>query len=126
MPTPPPKLLDDAREVLRARHDAYGTELHRLDAPLYPVPPAAPSHAMGCPEIEALLIHRATEQPVAVSTQNQARSAILFRYRYVLELLAEVLVSVLTARTPRRLSAVFTRVEVRAVLARLYGFRTCA
>ncbi|WP_240695855.1 phage integrase N-terminal SAM-like domain-containing protein [Candidatus Chloroploca sp. Khr17] len=31
---------------------------------------------MGRPEIEALLIHVATEQRVAAATQNQARSAI--------------------------------------------------
>ncbi len=64
------------------------------------------------------LIHLATEQHVAASTQNQARSAIL---RYVLELPVEAPVSVLTARTPRRLPAVVTRAEVRAVLAHLHG-----
>ncbi len=76
---------------------------------------------MGRPEIEAFLIHLATEQHVAASTQNQARSALLFLYRYVLELPVEVPVSVLTARTPRRLPAVFSRAEVQAVLAHLHG-----
>lgn len=64
---------------------------------------------MGRREIEAFLFHLATEHHVAASTQNQARSALLFLYRYVLELPVAVPVSVLTARTPRRLPAVFTR-----------------
>lgn len=54
--------------------------------------------------------------------------AILFLYRHVLELPVEAPVSVLTARPHRRLPAVFTRAEVRAVLAHLledgYAIRT--
>jgi len=123
MPTPPPKLLDDAREVLRARHDASRTEERSIDWMRRYILFHQKRHPreMGRPEIEAFLIHLATEHHVAASTQNQARSAILFLYRYVLELPVEVPVSVLTARTPRRLPAVFTRAEVRAVLAHLHG-----
>lgn len=58
---------------------------------------------MGHSEIKALQIHLATEQHVAASTQNYARSAILFLYRYVLDLPVEVPVSVLTtAYSPTR------------------------
>ncbi|HMP39229.1 MAG TPA: integron integrase [Roseiflexaceae bacterium] len=123
MSTPPPKLLDYAREVLRARHYAYRTEQSYIDWMRRFILFHQKRHPrdMGRPEIEAFLIHLATVQHVAASTQNQARSAILFLYRYVLEIPIEVPVSVLTARTPRRLPAVFTRAEVRAVLAYLHG-----
>jgi integron integrase len=116
-------LLDEAREVLRARHYAFRTEQRSIDwmRRCILLHQKRLPRAMGRPAIEAFLLHLATEQQVAASTQNQARSAILFRYRYVLELPVEVPVSVLTARTPRRLPARFTRAAVRAVLAHLHG-----
>ncbi len=79
MPTPPPKLLDDTREVLRARHYAYRTEQRSIDWMRRGILFHQKRHPrdMGRPEIEAFLIHLATEQHVAASTQNQARSAIL-------------------------------------------------
>jgi len=40
---------------------------------------------MGVSEIEAFLTHLAVEQHIAVSTQNQALSALLFLYREVLK-----------------------------------------
>jgi len=39
---------------------------------------------MGAPEVEAFLTHLAVEEHVAVSTQNQAFSALLLLYREVL------------------------------------------
>jgi hypothetical protein len=39
---------------------------------------------MGTPEVEAFLTHLAVHEKVAVSTQNQALSALLFLYREVL------------------------------------------
>ena len=41
---------------------------------------------MGSPEIEAFLRHLAVTEKVATSTQNQARSALLFLYRTALQL----------------------------------------
>ena len=40
---------------------------------------------LGAAEVEAFLTHLAVEGRVAASTQNQAKSAILFLYREVLE-----------------------------------------
>ncbi len=45
----------------------------------------------------------------------------LFLYRSILEISVDVPVSVLTARTPRHLPAVFTCAEVQAVLAHMHG-----
>ncbi len=53
---------------------------------------------------------------------RRRRSAIFFRYRSVLELPVAVPVSGLPARPPPHLPSVFTRAELRAVLA----IRTCA
>ena len=39
----------------------------------------------GAPEVEAFLTRLATEGEVSASTQNQARSAILFLYKEVLQ-----------------------------------------
>ena len=39
---------------------------------------------IGAPEVEAFLTHLAVEGNVAASTQNQARSALLFLYKEVL------------------------------------------
>jgi hypothetical protein len=41
---------------------------------------------MGAPEVEAFLSRLATKDQVAASTQNQALSALLFRYREVLNI----------------------------------------
>jgi hypothetical protein len=40
---------------------------------------------MGAPEVVQFLSSLADERPVAASTQNQALSALLFLYRYVLQ-----------------------------------------
>jgi len=58
---------------------------------------------------------------VAVSTQRQALSAILFLYRHVLKTNLDWLEDVVRARQPRRLPTVLSRDEVAALLARLEG-----
>jgi hypothetical protein len=42
---------------------------------------------MGCAEVEAFLTHLALAGQVAASTQNQAKSALLFLYKEVLQLI---------------------------------------
>ena len=56
---------------------------------------------------------------MSASTQNQALSAILFLYRYVLGTSLGDLGGVIRARRPKHLPVVLTRDEVRAVLDRL-------
>jgi integron integrase len=58
---------------------------------------------------------------VSASTQNQAKSALLFLYKEVLGLELPWLDGVESAKRPARLPVVLTPEEVRAVLARVEG-----
>jgi len=120
---PKPKLLDQVRLALRARHYSRRTEevyvmwikrfifFHGVRHPA----------EMGEPEINAFLTHLALKERVSASTQNQALSALLFLYRYVLRREVGDLGQVIRARRPSRLPVVLTREEVKAVLTRLQG-----
>jgi site-specific recombinase XerD len=113
-----PKLLDRLAEALRARHYSPRTEqsyrhwmkrfifFHNVRHPF----------EMSEPEINAFLTHLAVMEKVSASTQNQALSALLFLYRYVLGRQIGDLGQVVRARRPRRLPVVLTRAEVAAVL----------
>ena len=58
---------------------------------------------------------------MSASTQNQAKSALLFMYREVFQLTLPWLDNVTQARVPKRLPVVLTVKEVQAVLAELTG-----
>ncbi len=77
--------------------------------------------SMGAREVETFLSHLAVERRVAASTQNQAKSAILFLYREVLGEELAWLDNVEQARVPARLPVVLTQAEVQALLSRLSG-----
>lgn len=64
---------------------------------------------MGEPEINAFLTHLAVEEKVSSSTQNQALSALLFLYQYVIGKEVGDLGNVIRARKPVRLPVVLTR-----------------
>lgn len=76
---------------------------------------------MGKAEMEAFLSHLAIEKQVAASTQNQALSALLFLYRYVLNQPFEQPLDALRAKRSRYLPTVLTRDEVLAVIEQLAG-----
>ena len=76
---------------------------------------------MGAAEVEAFLTHLAVEGGVAASTQNQAKSALLFLYKEVLGVELPWLDGVASAKAPKRLPVVLTRDEVRAALDRTEG-----
>ena len=76
---------------------------------------------MGVRDVEAFLTHLAVKGKVAASTQNQAKSALLFLYREVLEIQLSWLDNVTQAKVPKRLPVVLTVSEVQAVLSRLSG-----
>jgi integron integrase len=118
----PRRLMDRLRSELRVRHYSIRTEeaytgwvrrymqFHRRH----------PRELDGA-DLNRFLTHLAEEGRVAVSTQNQAKSAILFLYRHVLKMDLEWLDDVVRARQPRRLPTVLTRDEVTAVISRLEG-----
>ena len=76
---------------------------------------------MGAQDVEAFLTHLAVVGKVAASTQNQAKSALLFLYREVLEIQLPWLDNVTQAKAPKKLPVVLTVAEVQAVLSRLSG-----
>lgn len=76
---------------------------------------------MGAPEVEAFLSHLAVERSVLASTQNQAKSALLFLYKEVLGIQLPWLDNITQAKVGKRLPVVMTRTEVQSVLARLDG-----
>ena len=83
---PPPRLMEQVRAAIRARHYSRRTE----DAYVHWIRRFIVFHGLrhprelGAPEISAFLTWLAVEQHVAASTQNQALSGVLFLYREVL------------------------------------------
>jgi integron integrase len=71
--------------------------------------------------VESFLTDLAVRGRVSPSTQNQAKSAILFLYREVINAELPWLGGVVAARTPRRLPVVLTVDEVQALLSRMRG-----
>lgn len=76
---------------------------------------------MGAAEVEAFLSHLAVERNVSASTQNQAKAALLYLYKQVLETDLPWLNEVVQAKTPKRLPVVLTPTEVRALLLHMDG-----
>lgn len=72
-------------------------------------------------DVRLFLTHLAVEGEVAASTQNVARSALVFLYREVLDRPLPALPGLAPAKRPERLPAVFTRAEVTHILAQLDG-----
>jgi integron integrase len=119
----PPKLLDQVRDKLRVKHYAIRTETTYVDwikRYIYFHDKTHPKD-LGAQDVEAFLTHLAVKGRVSASTQNQAKSAILFLYREVLEIQLPWLDNVTQAKAPKKLPVVLTVAEVQAVLSRLSG-----
>lgn len=118
-----PRLLDQIREVIRRKHYSLRTEETYVDWVRRYVRFCDLRHPRQCgaPEVEAFLTHLAVEGRVSASTQNQARSAVLFLYKEVLQAELPWLDDVVSAKRPSRLPVVLTKDEVRRVLAETNG-----
>ena len=118
-----PRLLDRMRERIRLKHYSIRTEYAYLDWVRRFVLFHEKRHPaeMGATEVEAFLTHLAVSRNVAASTQNQAKSAILFLYREVLRSELPWLDGVESAKRPQRLPVVLTKEEVAALLGRMAG-----
>ena len=121
--TKSPKLLDQVRDRLRTRHYSIRTERAYVDWIKRFIWFHGRRHPreLGASEVEAFLSHLAVAREVSASTQNQAKSALLFLYREVLEIELPWLDNVTQAKTPQRMPVVLTVAEVQRVLARLEG-----
>ena len=124
MDTPPaPRLLDGVRDRIRVKHYSIRTEQAYVDWIKRFIRFHGKRHPaeLGAAEVEAFLTHLAVAGNVAASTQNQAKSALLFMYREVLGAELPWLSGVTPAKAPRRLPVVLTRAEVARVLRGLHG-----
>lgn len=83
-----PSLLDQVREKLRLKYYSLRTEQAYVDwikryslfhGKRHPL-------EMGAKEVEVFLTYLAVKRNVSASTQNQAKSALLYLYREVLEI----------------------------------------
>ena len=122
-PPTAPKLLDRVRGKIRLKHYSIRTEQAYVDWIKRFILFHGKHHPekMGAAEVEAFLTHLAVVGKVAASTQNQAKSALVFLYREVLGAELPWLDNVEHAKAPKRLPVVLTRAEVQAVLSRLEG-----
>ena len=130
-PTPPspPRLLDRVRGKIRLKHYSIRTEEQYANWIKRFILFHGKKHpeSMGAPEVEAFLTNLAVEGKVAASTQNQARSAILFLYREVLGHELAWLENVEQAKAPKRLPVVLTPgrgrgcADANAELPQAYG-----
>lgn len=118
-----PKLMDQYRDALGARHYSKRTEevysrwvvrfikYHKYRHP----------KDMAEPEINEYLNYLARDMKVSASTQNQALAAILFLFRHVFLREVGELENLIRARKPVRIPVVMSQDEVRLVLGRLQG-----
>lgn len=122
-PASAPKLLDQVRDRIRFRHYSIRTE----EAYLGWIKQFIRFHDMRHPKelgklhVEAFLTYLATQREVAAATQNQARSALLFLYKEVLQAELPWLDDVETATKPKKLPVVLTEQELALLLAQLSG-----
>jgi integron integrase len=118
-----PKLLDRAREILRASYYSRRTEevyvgwmrrfilFHDKRHP----------RDMGGAEVAAFLTDLTVRGDVSASTQNQAFSALLFLYAKVIGRPLTDLGPVERATRPKKVPVVLTRQEAQALLGQLEG-----
>lgn len=106
---PPPKLLDQVRNLMRMPHMSHKTERAYVgycrDYILFHNK-RHPSE-MGADEIRDYLTYLAVEKKVAASTQNVAFNALLFLYKQVLEIELPIMRRCARQR-PERLPTVLT------------------
>jgi integron integrase len=116
-------LLDRVRREIQVRHYSIRTESSYVDWIRRFIIFNDKRHPseMGASEVTAFLTHLAVDRSVAPSTQAQAKSAILFLYRVVLNTALPWLDEVVSASNPRRLPVVLTVPEVRSVLEQMNG-----
>ena len=116
-----PKLLDQVRRAIRARHYSPRTEetyVHWIKRFIFFHNKRHPAE-MAEKEIAQFLSSLASDSHVSASTQNQALNAVLFLYREVLRKEIGYVEGVVRAKRAHRLPVVLTRWEVKSILCAL-------
>lgn len=119
----PPKLLDQVRGKIRLKHYSIRTEQAYVDWIKRFILHFDKQHPkdLGAAQVEQFLTHLAVVGKVSASTQNQAKSALLFLYKEILGSELPWLDDVEQAKTSKRLPVVLTQQEVQAILSQLSG-----
>jgi len=120
---PPRRLLEQLSDRIRVKHYSIRTEQAYSDWVRRFILFHGKRHPreMGAKEVEAFLTHLAVAGRVSASTQNQAKSALLFLYQEVLETELPWLDEVESAKATKRLPVVLTPAEVQRLLAPIEG-----
>ena len=118
-----PKLLERARDILRASYYSRRTEEVYLGWMRRFILFHGKRHPRELrePEVAAFLSDLTVRQDVSASTQNQAFSALLFLYAKVIGRPLTDLGPVARATRPKKLPVVLTRQEARSLLGQLEG-----
>jgi len=117
------KLLEQVRDAIRAKHYSLRTEKTYIDWIRRYIIYHDKRHPrdMGVPEVQAFIIHLATDGNVSASTQNQALSAVTFLYRHVLNTELEFPADTIRPGRSKPLPVVLTPQEARAVINNMSG-----
>ena len=118
-----PRLLNQVRDKIRLKHYSIRTEQAYTEWVKRFVLFHKKRHPkdMGAGEVEQFLTHLAVVGKVSASTQNQAKSALLFLYRDVLSTDLPWLDEVVVAKGGKRLPVVLTVQEALRLLERING-----
>ena len=119
----PVKLLDKVRQCIRLKGYSIRTEKSYVSWIKRFILFHGKRHPqeMGKPEIEAFLSHLVMKRNVASSTQNQAFNAILFLYKYALDIDMPEDINALRSKKPVRVPTVMTREETLKLIAMMSG-----
>lgn len=123
MDAKPPKLLEQVKRCIRAKHYSLQTEKTYLYWIRWFIRFHGVRHPaeMGAPEVKAFLAYLANDRSVAISTHKQALCALLFLYKQVLEMDLPWMEELPRPTRPPKVPTVLTPDEVAAVLSRLQG-----
>jgi integron integrase len=115
--------LAKVRARCRAKHYSIRTEDAYVDWTKRYIRHFSRRHPrdLGAGDVESFLSDLAVRGQVSASTQNQAKSALLFLYRDVLGIELEWMRNVTKAKVPQRLPIVLTVSEVQRIFVHLEG-----
>ena len=116
------KLLDQLRDAIRIKQYSPRTEktyLHWVREYILFHNKRHPKE-MGVAEINQFITHLVVERKASASTQNQAISAILFLYRYILNIdLDQSALGFIRPKKGKRVPTVLSKDEARAIIANM-------
>jgi len=117
------KLLDQVSEKIRLRHYSYQTERsykHWIKQYILFCGKIHPN-LLNKTDINRFLTYLAQTRNVSAATQNLARNAVLFLYKYVLEKDIGYPQEFVIAKRSRKIPTVFSKNEVKTIIAHLDG-----